>query len=80
MGTVLTPVFALGSIAPVTATVWVNTVGALAVMAYAGVATWVMLVILSMFMRLRVDGTEEKVGLDIAQHGEMLTPPKSSAA
>jgi Amt family ammonium transporter len=80
VGTVLTPVFALGSIAPVTATVWVNTVGALAVMAYAGVATWVMLVILSMFMRLRVDGTEEKVGLDIAQHGEMLTPPKSSAA
>jgi Amt family ammonium transporter len=80
VGTVLTPVFALPSIAPVTATVWVNLGGAMAVMVYALGATWALLQLVSMFMSLRVDNTSEKVGLDIAQHGEMVAPPKSSAA
>jgi Amt family ammonium transporter len=74
VGTVLTPVFALTAIAPVTATVWTNTLGALAVMAYAGVATWVILKVLSLFMKLRVGAAQENVGLDISEHGEMLAP------
>jgi Amt family ammonium transporter len=70
----LTPVFALTAIAPVTATVWTNTLGALAVMAYAGVATWVILKALPLFMKLRVGAAQENVGLDISEHGEMLAP------
>ncbi len=42
VGTVLTPVFA-SEIAPVTATVFTNLLGALAVMAYAGIVTGVIL-------------------------------------
>lgn len=74
VGTVLTPVFATAAIAPVTATVYTNSIGALAVMAYAAGMTWLILRTLGMCVRLRVDAEEEKVGLDIAQHGEMLQP------
>jgi ammonium transporter, Amt family len=74
VGTVLTPVFADAAIAPVTATIWTNTVGALAVMVYAGVATLVILKTISFFVPLRVGEAEENIGLDVAQHGEMLAP------
>ena len=74
VGTILTPVFATVAIAPITATVLTQSMGALAVLAYAGVATFVILKFISMFARLRVDDEQEKVGLDIAQHGEMLAP------
>jgi ammonium transporter, Amt family len=74
LGTLLTPLFALVAIAPVTATVLTQALGALAVMGYAGAATWVILKVMSIFGRLRVDDEQEKVGLDIAQHGEMLAP------
>jgi Amt family ammonium transporter len=71
---VLTPVFASVAIAPVTATVWTNTLGALAVMAYAGGATWLILRVIGLVMKLRVKAEHERVGLDIAEHGEMLSP------
>jgi Amt family ammonium transporter len=74
LGTLLTPVFATTAIAPVTATVWTNLLGALAVMAYAGAGTWLILKLISVLVSLRVDGRDESVGLDIAQHGEMLAP------
>jgi Amt family ammonium transporter len=74
VGTVLTPVFATTSIAPVTASWWSNSVGAVAVMVYGGAMTWLILKFIAMFVRLRVDTEQEKVGLDIAQHGEMLAP------
>jgi len=74
VGTVLTPVFATAAIAPITASVWTNLMGALAVMAYAGGATWIILKLISVLLHLRVDAESEKVGLDIAQHGEMLSP------
>lgn len=73
VGTVLTPVFATTLIAPVTATVLTNTLGGLAVFAYGASATWVILKLISVMMRLRVTETEEKVGLDISQHGEMVS-------
>jgi Amt family ammonium transporter len=79
IGTVLTPAFALDTVAPVTATIWINAGGALVVMLYAGGATWMLLQLMSMFIPLRVNDASEKVGLDIAQHGEMLAPPKSAA-
>jgi Amt family ammonium transporter len=74
IGTLLTPVFALAVIAPVTATVWTNCMGALAVFAYAGAMTWVILKAISLVMTLRVGAAQENVGLDISEHGEMLAP------
>jgi Amt family ammonium transporter len=74
LGTALTPVFASNAIAPVTSTALINTLGGLAVMAYAGGMTWGILKLISLFAPPRVSAAEEKVGLDIAQHGEMLTP------
>ena len=73
VGTVLTPVFALSDIAPVTATVFTNLLGAMAVMAYAGAATWVILLVVKPLAGLRVDADSEKMGLDVSQHGEMLS-------
>ena len=72
VGTVLTPVFALKEIAPITATVLTNLTGAVAVMLYAGAMTWVILQMVRFIAGLRVDTTAEKVGLDASQHGEML--------
>ena len=72
VGTVLTPVFALSEIAPITASVWTNLTGAVAVMAYAGAATWLILSVVKVLSGLRVDAAAENIGLDISQHGEML--------
>lgn len=74
VGTVMTPLMANPEIAPVTATLWVNATGAIAVMAYAVLATWLILRVIGLFTKLRVKAEQEQVGLDIAQHGEMLSP------
>jgi Amt family ammonium transporter len=74
VGTVLTPVFADAAIAPITSSVWTNTLGGLIVMAYAAFMTLMLLKLISFFVPLRVGEAEEKVGLDVAQHGEMLAP------
>ena len=74
VGTVLTPIFALKEIAPVTATVLTNAVGGMAVMLYAGLATWLILAVINALMGLRVRAADEKIGLDVSQHGEMLSP------
>ena len=75
IGTLLTPLFALVAIAPVTATAWTNFVGALAVFDYAGGMTWVIMKAISLVMRLRAGGAaQESVGLDVSEHGEMLAP------
>jgi Amt family ammonium transporter len=73
IGTVLTPVFALKEIAPVTATVMTNLMGACAVAVYAGVATWLILLVVKPLAGLRVTAAEEELGLDLAQHGEMIS-------
>ena len=74
VGTMLTPLCAQAAIAPVTATVWVNTLGGLAVMAYAGVGTWIILRLIALVTPLRVSAENEHLGLDIVEHGEMLAP------
>lgn len=74
VGTVLTPLFANPKIAPVTATVWVNAGGALAVAAYAAAGTWLILRVLGMLTPLRVQAEQERIGLDMSEHGEMLSP------
>jgi ammonium transporter, Amt family len=72
VGTVLTPVFALSQIAPVTASVMTNLLGAAAVMLYSGLATWLILLMVKPIAGLRVDSESEAMGLDVSQHGEML--------
>ncbi len=72
IGTVLTPVFALKEIAPITASVLTNATGALVVMVYSGAMTWLILMIVKPLAGLRVDAESEKVGLDVSQHGEMI--------
>lgn len=74
LGTVLTPLLANPKVAPVTATVWTNLLGSLAVAAWSALATALILGALRLVTRLRVSREHERVGLDIAQHGEMLTP------
>lgn len=73
LGSALTPLLASAAIAPITATVWSNTTGAIAVMAYAGVMTWAILRIIRIFVILRVTPAQELEGLDLAQHGEQLS-------
>jgi Amt family ammonium transporter len=72
VGTVLTPVFALKEIAPITSTVLTNLTGALAVTVFAGAMTYVVLLIVRPLAGLRVTDKEEALGLDLAQHGEMV--------
>lgn len=74
VGTLLTPLFASAAIAKVTADVGTQLVGALAVAGYAMVATWLILRGIGLIMPLRVDAAQEQVGLDIAEHGEMIAP------
>jgi Amt family ammonium transporter len=74
VGTVLTPVFALKEIAPITATVATNLLGAAVVMLYAGAVTWVILMVVKPLAGLRVSAEDERIGLDVSQHGEMLSP------
>jgi ammonium transporter, Amt family len=74
VGTLMTPLFANPIIAPVTGSLWVSAIGALSVAAYAGIATWVILRVIGLAMALRVKVEHEEVGLDIAEHGEMLSP------
>jgi len=74
VGTVLTPLFANPKIAPVTATMWVNAAGALAVAAYAAAGTWLILRLLAVLTPLRVQAEQERIGLDMSEHGEMLAP------
>ncbi len=74
VGTVLVPIFALSAIAPVTATVWTNSIGAVAVLIYSAVMTLIILMVVKVLVGLRVDEKSERLGLDISQHGEMITP------
>lgn len=78
VGTVLTPVLATAAIAEVTASVLTNLTGGLVVLAYAACMTWVILKLISLAIPLRVSEVDEKVGLDISQHGEMMSSNAAS--
>lgn len=72
-GTIMTPIFASSEIAPVTATVVTNLIGAGVVMLYSGAATWLILMVVKPLAGLRVNAESETIGLDVSQHGEMLS-------
>jgi ammonium transporter, Amt family len=72
LGTLLTPIFALAAIAPVTANIVTQLTGVLAVMAYTAVMTAAILWVINLVVGLRVNAESEDIGLDASQHGEML--------
>ncbi len=95
-GAVLTGVFAdaawsggaNGLIAGNPAQVVTQIASVLIVLAYSGIATFVLLKALALVMPLRSDGRDEKLGLDVSDHGEeaythgdgaILVKPKTSA-
>jgi ammonium transporter, Amt family len=80
VGTALTPLLASARVAPVTDSVWVNLLGAVAVMAWSAFATWLILRLIALVVPLRVNAEEEVLGLDISQHGEMLVSDAAVSA
>ena len=79
VGALLTGVFALRSVGGATGAVqgnlmqvWVQFEGVLAVAAWSGLGTFVILYVMKRFMPLRVSPQEEMEGLDAAEHGEAI--------
>ena len=70
VGTLMTPVMATAAVAPITATVWTNALGALTVMAYAGGATWIILKLISVVLPLRVDAEVRRSDSTLRSTGE----------
>ena len=48
----------------------VQALGVLVVLAWCGIVTWLLLVLLDATLGLRVSEESESVGLDLAEHGE----------
>ncbi|MFC7378142.1 ammonium transporter [Brevundimonas sp. GCM10030266] len=74
VGAILTGVFASAAINPVSegADVVKQIVGLLAVVAWSGIGTWVILMICKFTTGLRVTKEDEIEGLDYTQHGETI--------
>jgi len=79
VGAVLTGVFAreaiggtAGAIEGNVGQVWTQVYGVLATIIWCAVATFVILILIKIFMGLRVPESEEIEGLDINQHGEVI--------
>ncbi|MFT4019983.1 MAG: ammonium transporter [Acinetobacter sp.] len=78
VGAILTGVFAssfiMGDKAPtdVAHQLWVQVEGVLATIAYSAVLTFVILKIVDVVIGLRVSNDDERMGLDLSQHGERV--------
>lgn len=77
VGAMLTAVFASSAIMGVenydmASQLWVQAEGVLATIVYSGVMSFVLLKAIDVVMGLRVEGDEEREGLDITQHGERV--------
>ncbi len=51
---------------------WVQVEGVLATIAYSGILTFVILKIIDLVIGLRVSSDDERMGLDLSQHGERI--------
>lgn len=51
---------------------WIQLIGVLAVLIYSGVLTWGILKVIDLLMGLRVSTEDERMGLDLSQHGERV--------
>ncbi|WP_454667572.1 ammonium transporter [Acinetobacter calcoaceticus] len=81
VGAILTGVFYSDEIikaanVPLAATftkqLWVQVEGVLATMIYSGVATFVILKVIDLVIGIRVNADDERMGLDLSQHGERI--------
>ena len=77
-GAILTGVFAssfiMGSKAPTNMVhqVWIQVEGVLATMAYSAILTFIILKVIDVVIGLRVSNDDERMGLDLSQHGERI--------
>ena len=51
---------------------WVQVEGVLATMVYSGIATFVILKVIDLVVGIRVNADDERMGLDLSQHGERI--------
>ncbi|KAA3494530.1 ammonia channel protein [Acinetobacter baumannii] len=51
---------------------WVQVEGVLAAMVYSGIATFIILKVIDLIIGLRVNSDDERMGLDLSQHGERI--------
>ncbi len=51
---------------------WVQVEGVLATMVYSGIATFIILKVIDVVIGLRVNADDERMGLDLSQHGERI--------
>jgi len=51
---------------------WVQVEGVLATMVYSGIATFIILKVIDIVIGLRVNADDERMGLDLSQHGERI--------
>jgi ammonium transporter, Amt family len=78
VGAILTAFFAsefiMGDAAPknVMAQLWVQVEGVLATIAYSAIMTFIILKIIDLIMGIRVEADDERMGLDLSQHGERI--------
>lgn len=78
VGAILTAVFAssfiMGDKAPtdVMHQLWVQVEGVLATIAYSPVVTFILLKIIDVVIGIRVESDDERMGLDLSQHGERI--------
>lgn len=75
IGSVLTgllAVEAIGGVAGSTSQMIAQLVASLTVAIYSGVMTWILLMVIKMFTRLRVESDVEHSGMDVILHGERV--------
>ena len=78
VGAILTAVFAsefiMGDKAPTDMMhqLWVQVEGVLATIAYSAVATFILLKVIDLVIGIRVESDDERMGLDLSQHGERI--------
>ncbi len=78
VGALLTAVFAsefiMGDAVPenMLTQLWVQTEGVLATIVYSGVMTFIILKVIDLVIGIRVESDDERMGLDLSQHGERV--------
>lgn len=78
IGALLTAFFAssfiMGDDAPtnVMSQLWIQTQGVLATIVYSAVLTFIILKVIDLAMGIRVESDDERMGLDLSQHGERV--------
>jgi len=70
IGALLTGVFAVKAIGGVDGSIVTQAIGVVSTIAYSGIVTAIILVVVELTVGLRLKPEDEREGLDLAQHGE----------